>query len=110
MIAKYFIILLVTSVTIPVFADNPSKTDCSGGWTIYQAMLCNIDNIRDFVIHSMDKQDIIIAQNSQIEKLLIQQNKLQAYTFCGMGINMDMPSKYLNTFDDCVKQVMEETK
>lgn len=107
---RYAVIFLVVSTTIPVFADTPSKTDCSGGWTVYQTMLCNIDNIRDFFIHSMDKQDIIIAQNSQIEKLLIQQNKLQAYTFCGMGINMDMPSKYLKTFDDCVKQVMEETK
>jgi hypothetical protein len=117
MISRYVIILLVVSATVPAFADDPVKTDCSGSWTVYTTMICQINDIRDFFITSMHKQDVILSQNTQIEKLLIQQNKLQAYTFCG-GTHVPYEydwaftksEVYPNTFYDCVSKVLNDTK
>lgn len=111
MISRYIIILLVTGMTIPAFADNPVKTDCSTNWSIYLEIFCGINNIRDFFVSSLDKQDIIIAQDTQIEKSLIQQNKLQAYNYC-IGLihytaNFQPVDDFITT---CVNQTLDKTK
>jgi hypothetical protein len=111
MISRYIIIALMISTTIPAFADNPVKTNCDGRWTVYQEIWCGIDNIRDFFLSSMDKQDVIIAQNIQIEKLLIQQNKLQSYNYC---IQKAHYSDSFESVDDyvikCNNQTLDKTK
>lgn len=112
MISRYAIIVLVVAGTIPAFAIEPVKTDCNSSSVSWQGVMsCQLNDLLDFFTFSINKQQVIIEQNTQIEKLLIQQNKLQAYNYCIQFMKYQFSYGSVNDYVvDCTSKTLDATK